>query len=76
MQANAWQWCAEWYGEDYYAKSPVIDSSVLTTGSGRVNRGGSWGNDGGFCQSAFRSFFEPGLRFYFLGLRVARVPAD
>ena len=25
MHGNAWEWVADWYGEDYYSKSPVDD---------------------------------------------------
>ena len=25
MHGNAWQWCADWYGADYYTKSPTDD---------------------------------------------------
>ena len=33
-----------------------------TTGSFRVNRGGSWSDVGGYCRSAYRDGFVPGCR--------------
>ncbi len=39
----------------------------------RVDRGGSWYDDGGYCQAAYRGGFTPSLRDYHLGFRLARV---
>ncbi|MEI8374271.1 MAG: SUMF1/EgtB/PvdO family nonheme iron enzyme, partial [Planctomycetota bacterium] len=50
----AWQWCADWYGAEYYAKSPVDDPNGPDPGDGRVLRGGSWFNGPNSTRSAFR----------------------
>jgi formylglycine-generating enzyme len=41
---NLWQWTADWYAEDSYAKAgdPAVDPRGPATGTLRVARGGSW----------------------------------
>ena len=68
MHGNAWQWCSDRYGEDYYGKSPADDPPGPDAGNGRVLRGGSWFNGPDYCRSASR--FGDGHT----GFRVARTP--
>jgi len=37
-------------------------------------RGGSLGNDSVYCRSAIRSYYNPDVRSYTVGLRVVAVP--
>jgi formylglycine-generating enzyme len=39
---NVWQWCADWYADDYYRVSPRENPPGPASGSNRVRRGGSW----------------------------------
>ena len=41
MHGNAYEWCADWYGEDYYAQSPEDNPPGPAVGFDRVYRGGS-----------------------------------
>lgn len=42
MVGNVWQWCADYFGEHYYAESPHKNPPGPSVGSHRVRRGGSW----------------------------------
>lgn len=72
MLGNAWEWVADWYAEDYYAKSPVDDPSGPTTGSMRVRRGGSWHTWPLYARIAFRNWNTPETRYTLLGFRLLR----
>jgi formylglycine-generating enzyme required for sulfatase activity len=72
LAGNVWGWCQDWWDEKFYSKSPGENPIGPMKATGRVIRGGSWGNNASNCRSAHRSGYGPGLRSNYLGFRVAR----
>jgi formylglycine-generating enzyme required for sulfatase activity len=70
MHGNVWEWCSDWYGEDYQ-HSPERDPQGPDSGTLRVLRGGSWFAGGAGCRSAVRHALPPGEREDDCGFRVA-----
>lgn len=70
MSGNVLEWCQDWYGS--YTSSAQTSPKGASSGSFRVNRGGSWESLAWYCRVSLRcSFFTPTSRINYLGLRLA-----
>jgi sulfatase modifying factor 1 len=74
MHGNSWEWCSDWFGEDYYAHSPTDDPQGPPTGTVRVSRGGAFDNAPFTLRSARRDGGTPDSRDCHDGVRVVREP--
>ncbi len=72
MAGNVWEWCADWFGSDYYEVSPDKNPVGPESGTGRVLRGGGWGDDAEGVRCADRYGGDPSGRVGGVGFRLCQ----
>jgi formylglycine-generating enzyme required for sulfatase activity len=73
MSGNVWEWVQDLYVADT-STLPATDPLNESSGSGRVVRGGGWGNGAQYLRSARRHYASPSDRRTGFGFRLVRTP--
>ena len=73
LVGHVWQWCADWFGPDYYIQSPLHDPRGPDAGTTRIRRGGAWNVIQPFrLRCANRGAMDPAAAAPNVGFRCAR----
>ena len=72
MHGNAAEWCADWYGKDYYRDSRGTDPKGPLKGTARVVRGGTFLSSPKVSRASMRVASFPDYHNYVIGFRIVR----
>ena len=71
MSGNVWEWCQDYYDEDYYSESPQTNPTGPSYGALRVIRSGDYNDAEDYCRISARMGCSPNSNITELGLRLA-----
>ncbi len=71
MSGNVFEWCSDYYDQEYYVRSPVHNPLGAESGD-KVYRGGSWYTSEITCQPGTRRWTSPENSQHNLGFRLVR----
>jgi len=74
MSGNVYEWCNDWYGNDYCSKSSKKNPQASRYRGLSILRGGSWNFDDNSCRVAYRYWPNRDVGHYDYGFRFARTP--
>ena len=72
MTGDVWEWCQDWWHDDYTGAPTDGSAWESPAGSSRVGRGGAWNGYSELCRSAYRSYDFPENSADTIGFRLAK----